>query len=355
MIDKAKNNNISKLIVFIFAAGLLFVSVSCEKNKDNKIAAKSFEIDKKSELGPLTAHVRVSKSKITIADTFELELEADIDPNYDVNMPKVDEILQNFGIVDWKNPSDKLDPNNNVVHTSQYRLEPFLSGNFQIPAFTFEFHDVNNPQENHKLTTEPIDIEVASLLGDQRANLQISDIAGVVDMPNQTSFLWIWILSGAIILACGTGTLIYFKRRHVKELVRIFKPAHEIAYDRLRALVRQNLIEQGKIKEFYEGISNILRHYIEHRFDLRAPERTTEEFLSEIQYSTVLSLSDKESLGEFLEHCDMVKFAKYNPTDEQIQKMFDLVKTFIEKTKSEEKKIDVTETRTEEAVEVGSA
>ena len=335
---------------------MLFVLVGCQKSKNNTSNQKAFEIDKEYERGPLTAHVRVDKSKITIADTLQLELEASIDPNYDVNMPKVDEMLENFGIVDWKNAGDKLDAKNDIVRTYQYRLEPFLSGTFQIPAFTFEFHDVNNPQENqYKLTTEPVDIEVASLLGEQRANLQISDISGVVDMPKQPSYLWIWIFSVLVIITCMTGGVLYFKRKHVKELVRIFKPAHEIAYERLRVLVKQNLIEAGKIKEFYEGISDILRHYIEHRFELRAPERTTEEFLFEIQYSTALSMSEKESLGEFLTHCDMVKFAKYNPTNEQIQKMFDLVKSFIEKTKSEEKKIDVTETKTEEVVEIGSA
>ncbi len=356
MTSKTRQKNTNILIVSVLAAGLLFVCIGCEKNKDSTTGKKTFEIDKEYEWGPLTAHVRIDKSKITIADTFELELEADIDPNYDVNMPKVDEMLENFGIVDWKNLPDRLDPNNNIVRTYQYRLEPFLSGTFPIPAFTFEFHDVNNPQENqYKRTTEPVEIEVASLLGEQRADLKISDIAGVVDIPKQASYMWIWILSVAVIVVAAGGAIFYFKRKRVKELVRIFRPAHEIAYERLRVLVRQNLVEAGKIKEFYEGISDILRHYIEHRFDLRAPERTTEEFLSEIQYSTLLSISDKESLGEFLNHCDMVKFAKYNPTNEQIQAMFDLVKKFIEKTKSEEKKIDVTGTKIEEVVEAGSA
>ena len=139
------------------------------------------------------------------------------------------------------------------------------------------------------------------------------------------------------------------------KLVRIFKPAHEIAYERLRALVKDDLVNAGKLKEFYERISDILRHYIEHRFELRAPERTTEEFLIELQWTDVLSGSDKESIGEFLKHCDLVKFAKYNPTSEQIQRTFDLVKDFIEKTKSDERKIDVTgKVETEEAVEVGS-
>jgi hypothetical protein len=111
----------------------------------------------------------------------------------------------------------------------------------------------------------------------------------------------------------------------------------------LKALVEENLVEAGKIKEFYERISSILRHYIEHRFDLRAPERTTEEFLAELKYTEVLSVSDKESLEEFLTHCDLVKFAKHSPATEQIQQTFDLVKDFIEKTKSDESRIDVTD------------
>jgi hypothetical protein len=133
------------------------------------------------------------------------------------------------------------------------------------------------------------------------------------------------------------------RRRRTEELVRIFKPAHEIAYERLQFLVEQNLVEEGKIKEFYEHISDILRHYIEHRFNLRAPERTTEEFLSEVPSANILGKPDQDRLGEFLQHCDLVKFAKYSPTTEQIQKTFDLVKDFIEKTKSDDKKIDVTE------------
>lgn len=355
MTDKKRQLNIAGFLSFVLAAGILFANIGCQKTKNSTSDAKKFEIDKKYERGPLTAHVRIDKSKITIADTITLELEASIEPKYDVNMPKVNEALANFGIVDWKNLGDKLDDKNNVVRTYQYRLEPFLSGTFPIPAFTFEFHDVNDPNENHQLATEPVDIEVASLLGDQRANLKISDIEGVVGIPKQASFLWVWVLSVSVIIIAVGGVIIYFKRKHVKELVRIFKPAHEIAYERLRVLIGQNLIETGKIKEFYEGISDILRHYIEHRFDLRAPERTTEEFLFEIQYTDVLSKSDKESLAEFLNNCDMVKFAKYNPEKEQIQAAFDLVKNFIEKTKSQEKKIDVTDSLEEVTVETGGA
>jgi hypothetical protein len=166
-------------------------------------------------------------------------------------------------------------------------------------------------------------------------------------MPKKKTYLWLWVTIAVVLCLSGTAGWLYFSKKKNLEFIRIFRPAHEIAYDRLRALVKDDLINAGRIKEFYERISNILRHYIEHRFDLRAPERTTEEFLYELQNTDVLAESDKKSIGEFLTHCDLVKFAKHNPTTEQIQRTFDLVKEFIEKTKTDERKVDVTNSVTE--------
>ncbi|MHC4394192.1 MAG: BatD family protein [Planctomycetota bacterium] len=342
-------------LFYALAACVFMLSwAGCEKDSQTAGEQTGFEIDKSYERGPLSVHIRLDKDKINIAETVVLEFEATIEPGYEVQMPKVEQVYENFGIVDWDNLGDKLDEDNNVVKQYQYRLEPFLSGSFSIPAFTFEFSDVNSVEEKkYELTTEPIDIEVVSLLGEQRAELVIADIEGVVEMPEKASYWWAW--SMAVVAIITVMCWLYMRRKSYTELVRIFKPAHEIAYERLRALIKDDLVNAGKIKEFYERISDILRHYIEHRFDLRAPERTTEEFLTELAVTDVLAEPDKEGLGEFLRHCDLVKFARHEPTAEQIQKTFDLVKDFIEKTKSEERRIDVTEAvRTEQVVEVGS-
>lgn len=339
----------------LLCCGVLLVCAGCGKSPDGGAEKAEFEIDKNFERGPLTVHVRADKATMTIAETVLLELEAAIEPGYEVQMPKIDKVLENFGIVDWDSFGDKLDENSNVVSRYQYRLEPFLSGTYSIPAFTFEFHDVNSPEEKkYELTTEPFDVEVTSLLGEQRAELNIEDIEDVVEIPKEPSFWWAWAI-GIIAVTAAGGVWLYLRRKRVKELVRIFKPAHELAYERLRALVKEDLIGAGKIKEFYERISDILRHYIEHRFSLRAPERTTEEFLFELAGTDVLSESDKESLGRFLQHCDLVKFARHEPGTEQIQETFDLVKDFIEKTKSDERKVDITDmVVSEETAEIGS-
>jgi hypothetical protein len=339
----------------LLCCGALMVCAGCGKSPETETTSSKFEIDKNFERGPVTVHIRADKSTMTIAETLLLELEATVEPGYELQMPKVDKVLESFGLVDWDNLGDKLDENGNVVSTYQYRLEPFLSGTHSIPAFTFEFRDVNNPEENkYELTTEPIDIEVTSLLDDQRAELKIEDIEDVVEIPRAPSFWWVWAL-GVIAAAAGAGTWLWLRRKRVKELVRIFKPAHELAYERLRILVKEDLVGAGRIKEFYERISDVLRHYIEHRFSLRAPERTTEEFLYELANTNVLPESDKENLAQFLKHCDLVKFARHEPTAEQIQETFDLVRAFIEKTKSDERKVDVTDmVVSEETAESGS-
>lgn len=322
---------------------LLLTLAGCKRDEAGKEAKVSqFQVDKVYERGPATVHVRLDKTKMSIADTVLLQFEATLQPGYKIEMPKVDKVLENFGIVDWDDLGEKLDAKNNVVTTFQYKLEPFLSGNYEIPAFTFEFHDANDPAAKHELTSEPIAVEVTSLLGDQRAKLVIEDIEGVVEMPKPAHRWWLWILVALGVVA-APATWLLLRRQRSRRVVRIFKSAHEVAYLRLRALVAANLIEQGQLKEFYEEISGILRHYIEDRFDLHAPERTTEEFLSELRFTEVLAPADKQVLEDFLTHCDLVKFAKHEPTTEQIQQTFDLVKNFIERTKSEEHVVDVTE------------
>ena len=326
-------------LLMLLALGL----TGCDKTGPSS-QDRTFAIDQEFSRGPLTVHVRVDSNSVSIAQLLTVELEAAIQPGYTVKMPPVDKLLEQFGIVDRDSLGDKLDADMRTVKTVRYELEPFLTGTYDIPAFEFQFSDINEPDKTYTLETDPIPVEITSLLGEDRDNLVIEGIEDVVALPTQVPWLWIWVSAGAWLLVIATAALmVYLKKKRVPDIIRLFKPAHEIAYDRLRRLVAEDLVESGQLKAFYERISTILRHYIEDRFQLRAPERTTEEFLQELGSSPVLPDSDKQDLARFLTHCDLVKFAKHEPTQEQIQTTFDLVKGFIEKTKSMEHQVDVTD------------
>ena len=334
---------------------LLLAGLACREEGPNS-GSQSFAIDQTQERGPLVVHVRVDANSISIAQTLLLQLEATLSPDYTLEMPKIDSVLEQFGILDWDNLSDRLDDQDNLVKTSQYRLEPFLSGTHEIPSFLFRFADANDPNATYQLETDPIEIEVTSLLSEDRENLTIADIDDVVEMPKPPWPWWVWLSIALVLIAALLAIAFWlWSRSRPAKAVRIFKSAHEIAYERLRRLVDQQLVENQRVKEFYEHISIILRHYIEDRFDLRAPEQTTEEFLSELKQSAALAPSDKESLEHFLAHCDLVKFAKHHPDQHQIQDTFDLAKAFVEKTQTDSKMVDITDQVQKQAAQEGAA
>jgi hypothetical protein len=98
--------------------------------------------------------------------------------------------------------------------------------------------------------------------------------------------------------------------------------------------VALDLIEKGEVERFFVLLSAILRGYIENRFRVHAPERTTEEFLAEASANPALE-GHRARLGEFLALSDKVKFARYEPEAADIQSAFDVVKRFVAETSPE--------------------
>lgn len=102
-------------------------------------------------------------------------------------------------------------------------------------------------------------------------------------------------------------------------------PPWETAFQRLRALKDTGLSGGEDVKNFYTELSDILRRYMEGRFQIRAPEMTTEEFLSHLKAAPALNAQHKLSLQEFLACCDMVKFARFSSSLHEMERGWNLV------------------------------
>jgi len=161
----------------------------------------------------------------------------------------------------------------------------------------------------------------------------LRDIKGPVYFPVNYFFLILIVVLLAVFLL-ALAIRWFLKKR--KKSPKVVKSAHELAYEALEALRAGNLPAAGKVKEFYFELSDIARHYLENRFTLRAPEMTTEEFLHTLGESTKLADNHKILLKEFLNHCDLVKFAKYGPTAEEIDTSFKAARKLVDETKDAE-------------------
>jgi hypothetical protein len=322
------------------AAVVLMMFGGCGRQKEAAPAAEC-RIEKRYAEGALALTMRISADKVGIAELVRLEVEAVSEPGYEVVFPEVDKVLTGLEIRDERADGERLNDEGRIVRLRRYRLEPVDTGKTSIGGLVFEFGREGRPEDEREfLTTEPVEITVTSLLEELGTDLVIEDIDDVVEIP---PVRWPWWAAGgaAYLLAVGIVVWLCLRRRKAEKIVRIFRPAHEIAYEILRRLAEDRLVEAGRVKEFYERLSDCLRHYIEYRFELRAPERTTEEFLAEAGRAEALA-EHREDLRSFLEHCDLVKFAKFEPSSEQISEALRMVERFVDRTRSDACRVEVT-------------
>ena len=310
--------------------------MGCGGSEQEGEAGRSVEggLERSHERGPVKVVLRLDNPKPTIADRITLQMEMISEESYEITPPAFGEKLEQFGIVDFTSTQPELLEGGKLRRTRTYVLEPFLSGEYVIPAMTFRFRKTGEGDEDgHELETEPLAVAVRSLLPDEAEQLEIREIVAPVELERPAP-RWLVPLGGTLgVLALIALVMFLVRRRKDGPPPAPRIPAHETAIAALRKLVDEDLPGQGRIKEFYQQISDILRHYIEERFGLRAPERTTEEFLAELGRGSVLDAAHQPLLARFLEHCDLVKFAEHQPDDDDIQRTFDSCKTFIMETR----------------------
>lgn len=218
-------------------------------------------------------------------------------------------------------------------------LEPFLDGAFTIGAMEL----TATPRldgDPVSVSTTPIEVTVRSVL-DADSQGALADIKTIVDppSPNRT---WAWAGAGvaaAVLLAAALWLML--RKRAPIEVEPIRRAAHELAIERLDALIRSGLLEQANFKEFYAGASLILRRYIEDRFGMHAPKQTTDEFLAASKVSLALSREDVAGLENFLRACDEIKFAAGAATRAQAEATAGAVRDFVERTRSMESQVIV--------------
>ena len=148
-----------------------------------------------------------------------------------------------------------------------------------------------------------------------------------------TRFWWL-IVSLMVLIAGITYVITFYKHR--QKPIAIFKekeiPAHEIAFQKLEKIRKEKIWTGGRFKEYYVQVSDTIREYIEKRFKINATDMTTSEILNaEIWYS--VSIQEMETLRQILNISDMVKFAKYQPIENENLQILHNAFDFVEKTK----------------------
>lgn len=184
------------------------------------------------------------------------------------------------------------------------------------------------------LEIPPVQIKVLSLLAGV-SEPSPKDVAAPLDIlvPDHR----LLVVAGLVVVWLGLGLLLRRNRppEEVPSRLQELPPprrAHEIALDRLQAIVDDDLLRQGRVHEYFTRISETLREYLGNRYGFFALDLTSAELTAELRDRITPGL-DMEALTRGLGDADLVKFARLEPTDAMCSFAIDTAYAVVEATR----------------------
>jgi len=215
----------------------------------------------------------------------------------------------------------EIDTVNNLISQEIY-ITAWDSGTFYIPPINFSKNNASND----------LILNVKTIILEENATLK--DIKEPMKEPIGIHDVWKWLI--IIILIFGIIILIkkhLFKEKIIQEKKIITKKIaiDIIAINALNELEKKQLCQEGKVKEYYSSISEIIRRYIGERFNFIALELTKYEILDNLHNK--VNKIQLTNIDKLLHRADLVKYAKNQPSSEENIESINIAKKIIETTK----------------------
>jgi hypothetical protein len=262
---------------------------------------------------PITVEAKLDSTSIVVGDQANLNILIIKPKNEHVQLPLFKDTLVAGVEIIAISKIDTIKKNDAEHLHFTITITSFEPGNYLLPALVFAGADAS-----YTTPLEPFVVRQFQLQADDEDVL--SDIKPILYIPFSWKTLFSWIAFILIIISLLAGIVYVFmtyvlkKKIPIIEKKEIIVPPHIFAIQQLDKIKEEKLWQQGKIKEFYSSITDVVRIYIENRFGIPAPEMTTEE-LMKIIATTPETANVKDTINDLLYVSDMVKFAKFKPDE----------------------------------------
>lgn len=333
---------------------LMCAVVACGSHGDHDspavLEAPKDAIGKTVERGPVKVVTNVWPAKPSLSDPIYLRLEITSAPGVRVDAPfqeAGDQRLGRFRILGFAR-----DGAGTPREVQLYTLEAPTSGKQRIPPMRIEMIDARpdrggagsggagsggagqaNSDAAQEILTEEVALDIAPVSA-ERLSATMHGAAGTLN-PDVGGLPWMAILLVVSALAViGSGTVLTLRARAARRKVAARRSAYDDAVARLAQLEARGAPEPASADAWFVDLSDIVRHYLEQRYEIAAPELTTEEFLLVASQATALSTEHRSLLSAFLVRCDRVKFAGYRPDSDESLASLKAARAFVEDTRA---------------------
>lgn len=258
---------------------------------------------------------KIDKKINKIGAQFNLTLKTTVDTMSTVVFPNVKnfgalEVIRNY-VIDTVKKDAKYDL------IKRYGLTQFDSGRYVIPKMVVMI-------DKKPVFSDSISVEVKDVLVDTLKQ-KMYDIKPISQVDDSSSNWWKYVL--IILLLIGIAALVYYliKKYQKKKIEQItFKTPIEKAIGMLKILENKQLWQKGEIKNYYSELTDIARDYIEEVIEIPAKESTTSELITSLREAVktkklTFTKQSFSNLENVLKQADLVKFAKVQPSEIQIE------------------------------------
>ncbi|MBM3403509.1 MAG: hypothetical protein FJY10_01310 [Bacteroidetes bacterium] len=259
---------------------------------------------------------RLDSSAMMIGEQINLHLSVNIPAGKKLHWPPLKDTLTSKILIVSKSKIDTLPgaDQRSTTYKQKVLITVFDSGYYVVPPVRFEMEESDNDLIL-PLQTDPILLQVVSPTVD--TTLAIKPIKGPISAPLTFAEVAPYIL-GSLLLAGIIAFIIYYirKRRSKKPLFDLkaeIRPApHEWALRELENLRQMKLWQNGRFKEYHSMLTEILRQYMEARFEIPAMEMVSYEIIQALEGQGVTQ-QPIEKMRNILFLADLVKFSKAQP------------------------------------------
>lgn len=318
----------SAVILLATIASIAVALAGCSSASDER----PDQVDIETTRGPVTARLRLDSDTVVVGAPIMLQLDVLAEQGVTVHLP---ELGLESAPLNFLEPDIRADlPDGDRRRwTLRCEVDCFEPGEHELPAITVDFTDQRDRDEEPIegfIELDPVPIMVKTALDADEEDPTLRDIRGTVALPVGGIPTWVVLAAGLVILGIVGGIILILWRREGAGPPPT--PADVQALGELDRLAADRLLESRRFQDYYVRLSDIVRWYIERRFDLRAPERTTEEFLREMERSRLLTTPQKQTLAGFLRSADLVKFARHEPPVDEGHRSLELARAFVIET-----------------------
>lgn len=270
----------------------------------------------------------VDRSEIYIGDLISYDLTIYYDSALTLSPPPIGANLGAFDVKDYEINDPVDDRDGWRMIKSHFKLTTFTTGDYILPPIPIEY--MLSDSTNRVIISEPISIRVKSLIGEGATDtLDVKDLKPQYAFKRSNLWLW-WTIAGVLILGLTAAFLIWRRKtrgRGPSEPVDLRDP-WEIAFEKLAGLKEKDYLEKKKYKQYYVELGDLFREYIGRIYGFAALDMTTDEFLYELE-EIEMEPALYDRIKKFLNHADLIKFAKFEPDESRPMFDFDEVHEMI--------------------------